>query len=58
MEEEKFNVAWDTLIECVIATDDELRLACYLVGMHKALDAVVACKLGYRSYDQWVECES
>ncbi len=58
MEEEKFNLAWDTLIEYGIATEDELTLACNLVGMHKALDSVVYCKLGYRSYDQWIECES
>ena len=57
MEEQKFNSAWDWLIECGIATADELTLACHLVGMHKALDAVVYSRLGYRSYDQWKESE-
>lgn len=55
--ENEFNSAWDTLIECGIATADELTLACHLVGRHKALDAVVDSRLGYRSYDQWIESE-
>ena len=54
----KFNNGRDTLIEYGIITKNELQLACDLVGMHKALDAVVHSRLGYRSYDQWVECES
>ena len=40
-----------------IMTKEELTLACHLVGRHKALDAVVYSRLGYRSYDQWIESE-
>jgi hypothetical protein len=49
---------WDYLIECGIATRDELVLVTNINGYNEeALESVLYARTGYRSIEQLEECE-
>lgn len=55
---ETFVTIWDFLVEHKIATDDELSLACGLLGESvNTLDSVIFYKTGYRDFNQLYEYE-
>lgn len=55
---EKVDLIWDSIIEQNIATIEELRLVCNINGYNvETLDSVIYARVGYRSLEQWMECE-
>ena len=55
---EKVDLIWDSIIEQNIATIEELRLVCNINGYNvEALESVIFARVGYRSLEQWMECE-
>jgi len=55
---EKVDLIWDSIIEQDIATIEELRLVCSINGYNvETLESVIYSRVGYRSLEQWMECE-
>ena len=53
-----FDETWDLILENEIATADEMLLVCNINGRKKSvLDRIVYAKSGYRSIEQFIECE-
>lgn len=50
---------YDYMVECGIATAEELNLAKQLVDgtWEEVLNAVLYARTGYRTFDQYMECE-
>ena len=50
---------YDYMVECDIATAEELNLAKQLVDgtWEEVLNAVLYARTGYRTFDQYIECE-
>lgn len=54
----KVDLIWDSIIEQDIATIEELRLVCSINGYNvETLESVIDVRVGYRSLEQWMECE-
>lgn len=52
------NTYWDYLVDYSIATDEELKLVTSINGYNEeSLDSVLYCRTGYRSLEQYQECE-
>ena len=57
MENEKSEL-WDYLLECGIATEEELQLVTCINGYNlEALESVLYARTAYRSLEQIKECE-
>ena len=55
--EEKQNT-WDFILENEIATESELQLVTDINGYNlRALNDIIEVKTGYRSKNQFIECE-
>jgi len=55
--EEKQNT-WDFILENEIATESELQLVTDINGYSlRALNDIIEVKTGYRSKNQYIECE-
>ncbi len=55
---EKVDLIWDSIIEQDIATIEELRLVCNINGYNvETLESVIYARIGYRSLEQWMQCE-
>lgn len=52
-------ITYDQMVEFGIATADELNLARNLVSgtWIDVLNAVVYVRTGYKTFEQWLECE-
>tara|TARA_R100001015_G_C4477289_1_gene58938 strand:+ start:312 stop:503 length:192 start_codon:yes stop_codon:yes gene_type:complete len=56
---EEFNNLFDVLVEHQLATEDEIRLVCSMNGHNlKSLESILYVRCGYRSLEQYMECES
>jgi hypothetical protein len=54
--QDKFNQIFDDLLS--IATVEEIRLVCNINGRSiESLESIIHFRVGYRTYDQWVEME-
>lgn len=50
---------YDYVVECGVATPEELNLVKNIKGgtWEEVINAVISVRTGYRTFDQWVECE-
>ena len=54
--QDKFNQIFDDVLS--IATVEEIRLLCNINGRSiESLESIIYARVGYRTYDQWVETE-
>ena len=54
--QDKFNQIFDDVLS--IATAEEIRLVCNINGRSiESLESIIHTRVGYRTYDQWVEME-
>ena len=54
--QDKFNQIFDDVLS--IATVEEIRLVCNINGRSiESLESIIHTRVGYRTYDQWVEME-
>ena len=54
--QDKFNQIFDDVLS--IATVEEIRLVCNINGRNiESLESIIYTRVGYRTYDQWVEME-
>jgi hypothetical protein len=54
--QDKFNQIFDDVLS--IATVEEIRLVCNINGRNiESLESIIYARVGYRTYDQWVEME-
>ena len=54
--QDKFNQVWDDVMS--IATEEEMRLVCSINGTNvESLESIIHTRVGYPTYDQWVEME-
>ena len=54
--QDKFNQIFDDVLS--IATVEEIRLVCNINGRSiESLESIIYTRVGYRTYDQWVEME-
>ena len=54
--QDKFNQIFDDVLS--IATVEEIRLVCNINGRSiESLESIIYTRVGYRTYDQWVETE-
>ena len=54
--QDKFNQIFDDVLS--IATVEEIRLVCNINGRSiESLESIIYARVGYRTYDQWVETE-
>jgi hypothetical protein len=54
--QDRFNQVWDDVMS--IATEEEMRLVCSINGTNvESLESIIHTRVGYRTYDQWVEME-
>lgn len=49
---------WDAIVEYAIATEEELQLVTAINGYtEEALNSVIYARTGYRTFEQYFECE-
>lgn len=49
---------WDLFVDCGVATNDELQLVTNIIGYsEETLNKVLYARTGYRSWEQFKECE-
>lgn len=49
---------YDYVVECGVCTAEELNLVKNIGGTwEEVIDLVVSIRTGYKTFDQWVECE-
>ena len=54
--QDKFNQIFDDVLS--IATVEEIRLVCHINGRSiESLEYIIHARVGYSTYDQWVEME-
>lgn len=51
---------YDYVVECGLATQEELNLVKNIAGgtWEEVINAVVDVRTGYRTFEQWLECEA
>lgn len=56
--QEEKNELWDNILSYEIATEEELQLITNINGFTvETLEDVLYAKIGYRSWDQFQDCE-
>jgi len=56
--DKSFNELWENLVEYGFATEEELCLVTSINGSSdETLESVLYCRTGYRSWEQYIDCE-